>query len=82
MIRARGVFSREEYCRALSDYLNLSINQILVAPNPIIRAIGMLDRRVGKRRLVEMDIRNEHALVRQFYEIRMEAEGLEVLAGS
>jgi hypothetical protein len=41
-----------------------------------VQALAMFDRRVGKRRLAKMSVENEHPLVRKFYELRCQAEGL------
>ena len=74
-IRAKGVFARYEFHHALLAYLDMSMNAILASPNPLIRAIGMLDRRFGKRRLALMDSAKEHPLVQQLLRFRCEAEG-------
>lgn len=44
----------------------------------IVRIFEILDRRVGKRRLLQMweTIQNESVNIQIFYAIRMEAEGL------
>lgn len=73
-LRRSGVFSPHEFHQALFDYLNLSIEKILASPDPITRAVGMLDRRVGIRRLALVDIEHEHPLVRRLHEFRCEAE--------
>ena len=41
----------------MESYLLLSIDDILASENVLIRAIGMLDRRLGKRRLRGLDPR-------------------------
>ena len=61
---------------AMHDYQSMSIDSILISENHIIRAIGMLDRRFGKRRLKEFDISSEHYLVKSTYFFRAQAEGL------
>lgn len=73
-IHAEGVYSRPEFHEALFNYLNLPIEKILTSPDPMTRAIGMLDRRVGSRRLAAVDVEHEHPLVREFYEFRSKAE--------
>jgi len=61
---------------AMHDYQSLSADEILTSENPIIRAIGMLDRRIGIRRLKKIDIKSEHPLVAATYIFRCKAEGL------
>jgi len=47
----------------------------------LIRAFAMLDSRLGKRRLRTLRLANdEHPLVRQFYDLRCEAEGIKAQA--
>jgi len=72
----RGVFAPWEFNQALFDYLGLSMADILSSDNPIIRALGMLDRRFGKRRLREYDVSAEHPRVQTLHQVRCEAEGL------
>lgn len=65
---------RCDWKNSLEAYLSLSINDILASDNPIIRAIGMLDARLGKRRLAAMDAPPEHDLVRRMYDLRCETD--------
>jgi hypothetical protein len=46
--------------------------------NPLVRVFALLDRRLGKRRLLALEESMEQELdwVRAFYVIRMQAEGL------
>ena len=70
-----NVFMSDDFGNALFNYLNLSTEKILESDNPIIRAFGMLDSRVGKRRLKKIDPAKEHDLVKQLYYLRCDAEG-------
>lgn len=66
-----------EFEQALGSVLFLSVNEMLVSDDTIIHAFAMLDSRLGKRRLRTMHLGDdEHPLVRQFYELRCEAEGI------
>lgn len=60
---------------AMHEYQSLSINNILASENHIIRALGMLDRRLGKRRLKDINIKSEHPLVKATYLFRVQVEG-------
>lgn len=57
---------------------NKSIEKSLVSDNPIVRIFAILDRRLGKRRLLALEesMGQELDWVRAFYVIRMQAEGL------
>jgi hypothetical protein len=59
---------------AMHDYLSLSMQQVLKSENPIIRALGMLDRRLGSRRLTLLSLENEHPLVRELGAFRRRAD--------
>ncbi len=73
----QGVFSRWQSNHILWDYLSLSIDVALQSDNVLVRALVMLDRRLGKRRLRTLQLGDdEHPLVRQFYDLRCEAEGI------
>jgi len=78
-LHAQSVFGRWEFVASLRDYLNTPVKAIPKSPNPIIRALGMLDARVGKRRLAAMTMTNEHPLVQKLYAFRCHAEGLPCL---
>ena len=73
-VRESGLLTPEEVRRALSDYPQLSIDDIIGSKNPVIRAFGMLDRRFGKRRVRSFDTAGEHPLVRTLHGLRCEAE--------
>ncbi len=74
ILKERAVFSQPEFHRSLFDYLNLSIDRMLSSPDPMIRAVGMLDRRVGNRRLLAMDAAGENPMVAQMFTVRCAAE--------
>ena len=50
----------------------------MVCHNPLVRVFALLDRRLGKRRLLALAETMEQELewVRTFYMIRLKAEGL------
>ncbi len=67
---------KEKFEQAVSAVLSLSVNEMVVSENAVIRALAMLDSRLGKRRLRALRLGDdEHPLVRQFYILRCEAEG-------
>ena len=72
-----GMIPLEDFNKALFDYLNLSIDQIVESDKMIIRALGMFDRRLGKRRLQTMNVDDEQELVRHFHCIRCVFEGVQ-----
>lgn len=77
-LREAGLY--DDYC-ALADleaYLSLAIEDALSSPGPLMRALAVVDRRVGKRRLRAMaPLRHEHPLVQELYALRCAAEGID-----
>jgi len=73
-----GCFDNWMLYEAFSIFDNQSIGESLVSENPLVRVLALLDRRLGKRRLLALKGSMERELdwVRAFYVIRMEAEGL------
>jgi hypothetical protein len=70
----REPFSRFDLTDALESYLSMSIEDALCSSNTIIRAIAMLDRRVGKRRLQQLVIdATTHPFITQLYTLRCTA---------
>jgi hypothetical protein len=74
--KALGIFSRDDFDYAVETYLAASIDAALASDDPNVRALAMFDRRVGKRRLAKLAVETEYPLVRKFYELRCQAEGL------
>lgn len=61
---------------AMAPYQELSIEAVLTSADSVIRALGMLDRRLGKRRLARMDVTGETLLAKFFYLLRCGVEGV------
>jgi len=75
---AQGRFTQLTFYSALDEYLNLSIERALGSSNMLIRALALIDRRLGRRRFEALRLApGEHALVRLSYSLRAEAEGWE-----
>ncbi|KGR78113.1 SF0329 family protein [Ureibacillus sinduriensis] len=60
---------------SLLKYLNLSIEEALTSEYPLVRAFALFDRRVGKRRLLNME-HFTHSIEEKFFHIRCKVEGL------
>ena len=74
----QGTFDQKVFYEAFGIFDNQSIEKSLVSQNPLVRIFALLDRRLGKRRLLALEESMEQELdwVRAFYVIRMQAEGL------
>ena len=74
----QGTFDQKVFYEAFAIFDNQSIEKSLVSENPLVRIFALLDRRLGKRRLLALEESMEQELdwVRAFYVTRMQAEGL------
>jgi predicted NACHT family NTPase len=78
---AEGTFAGWDFTGAARRFLSLSIDDALASDDPLIRALAMLDRRVGKQRLRKISKdRAENPVVLKLLRIRCEAEGLRFAA--
>ncbi|MEM6355835.1 MAG: hypothetical protein AAF844_09140 [Pseudomonadota bacterium] len=71
-----GIVDHYGFQAALFDYLNRSIDDVLQSPVAVVRALGMVDRRLGKRRLRTLDLGHEHPLVCRLHHARCTFEGV------
>lgn len=79
-----GSFDNVFFYEAFRIFDKQIIEKSLVSENPLVRILALLDRRLGKRRLLTLEESMEQELdwVRVFYVIRMQAEGLMVIKKS
>ena len=73
-----GVFDQTCFYKAFDEFDNQSIEKSLYSENLLVRIFAVLDRRVGKRKLISMKetIENEPDTFKEFFAIRMNAEGI------
>lgn len=64
---------------AVTKYADLSIDAILRSNNPMIRALGMLDARLGKTRLSKFNVKHEPKFIQEAFAFRCRCEGLPVV---
>jgi hypothetical protein len=77
-ITERTEYTDEEFCDALEKYRNQDIQESLRSDNPLIRMFAILDRRIGKRTLLnQKETMDEQPLwLQQVYQLRFAAEGV------
>ena len=75
-----GVFDQRSFYAAFQEFDQQSIEKSLKSENLIVRIFAVLDRRVGKRRLLMMKdtIEQEPDTFKEFYAIRARAEGIKL----
>ena len=77
ILRRDGAYDDSRALADLEAYLSMSLEQALTSSTPLLRALAMTDRRLGKRRLRSLQVGSgEHELVRALYQLRCEAEGI------
>ena len=78
IVNENGFFSEFDFYEAVNIYLNASIEDAIKSENILVRALAMLDKRLGKRRLKNIyeNIEKENDLVKKFYNIRVESENM------
>jgi hypothetical protein len=75
ILEERGVRSKEWFENSLKEYLSMTLEESLASKNFLHRALAVLDRRLGKRRLKTLELSSgEHALVSRFLEFRRAVE--------
>ena len=77
LLNIQGIHSQYGFYEALKDYLELSIDDALASDNTIIKALAILDRRLGKRRLLAQ--KNAYLtpeFMHKLFEFRCAAEGI------
>ena len=73
----QGIFTRQEFVEALEECVGSPIQSALSSSNPLARAVALLDRRLGRRRLQKKTFGDDEVqIVKDFYRIRCQAEGL------
>lgn len=72
----RTEYTDREFCDALREYRNQDIMISICSGNPLVRLFAILDRRIGKRTLLNSvkNIENQPEWLRQFYRLRMDAK--------
>jgi hypothetical protein len=76
-LRRAGEYDDYSALEDLEAYLSLPIEEALQSPSPLIRALAVVDRRVGKRRVRQLLAQpDEHPLVKDLTVVRGVAEGI------
>lgn len=73
-----GDFDQRDFYNAFDEFDNQRIDMSLVSAHPIVRMFAILDKRVGKRKLISLSstMENELDWLRIFYRLRCDAENI------
>ncbi len=75
ILQQKNIYSVDEFLSTAINYLNLSIKEALFSENTLVRALAILDKRVGKRTLKKLyNYDSGNNLLKYLYELRCEAE--------
>ncbi|MDA7859055.1 hypothetical protein N9B05_04470 [Mariniblastus sp.] len=69
-----GIFTAYDLPNSMRQYLNMNIDEALSSDNPLIRAMAVIDRRLGKRRVQLLDAATETFPVNTLIHLRQNAE--------
>lgn len=77
-LKKEEVYAQYDFFSALENYFSSNIEELLKSNDSLMKILSLLDRRVGKRRLRQMQARmiHESELVNYFYELRCNAENI------
>ena len=67
-----GEMSRQDVYKTCFDYLHkLSVEEALKSNNPLLQALAVIDKRLGKRRISRIDKNTLHPLAERLFTERM-----------
>jgi len=66
-----------DFGRAVGTYVGISISAARSSPDPLLRGLGFLDRRLGKGSLASIDEHQLHEFEKALWAVRCRAEGIE-----
>lgn len=78
MMNNDGFFEIYHITDAIREYKNLDIKESINSPNPMVRMFAIMDRRMGKRTLINIisEVDNQPQWLQFFYKLRLESENL------
>lgn len=77
-LNSRTEYTDDEFCDALESYRKQSIQQSMNSNNPLVRMFAILDRRIGKRTLVNVkeSLEQQTEWLQSFYQLRLDSENI------
>lgn len=75
ILEKQGLYTFEQAHSALEKYISIPLEEALQSDNLITRSLAILDRRLGKRRLLTLQLKaEEHPLIERLYAFRCAVE--------
>jgi len=77
ILEAQSVLSKSNFYSSANIFLSGSIDQSLASKDILLNIFALVDKRVGKKRLLnmEMKMKLKHPIVQYFYELRRSTQG-------
>ncbi len=72
MLEAQAILSKSDFYSAANVFLSGSIDESLESKDILLNIFALIDRRVGKKRILSMEekMKLKHPIVQYFYELR------------
>ncbi|AFH65731.1 SF0329 family protein [Paenibacillus caseinilyticus] len=72
LLSAQASLSRSNFVVAANQFLSISIEESLESKDILLNILALVDRRVGKKRIINMTekMKLKHPIVQYFYELR------------
>ncbi|QHW33678.1 hypothetical protein GZH47_24685 [Paenibacillus rhizovicinus] len=72
LVSAQSSLSKSNFTVVATKFLSSSIEECLESPDILLNILALVDRRVGKKRILNMSetIKLKHPIVQYFYELR------------
>ncbi|HBS85557.1 MAG: hypothetical protein A2W91_17250 [Bacteroidetes bacterium GWF2_38_335] len=70
LLMEKGEFSKYDFGESAWQFINLDIESAIESENAILRALAVLDRRVGIKRLEKIEIKEKHPFVLNLIKLR------------
>jgi hypothetical protein len=73
LLSEQSALSKSDFNTAANKFLSISIEESLESNDILLNVLALVDRRVGKKRLISMSckMKLKHPIVQYFYELRL-----------
>jgi len=73
LLSAQAALSKSDFNAIANNFLSMSIEECLESDDILLNVFALIDRRVGKKRLLNMadQMKLKHPIVQYFYELRI-----------
>lgn len=73
LLSAQSVLSKSNFIVVANKFLSISIKQSIESNDILLNILALVDRRIGKKRLLSMteNMKLKHPIVQYFYELRL-----------